>query len=216
MVLGVYGASGLGREVRVLAKKINAVSGRWERIVFIDDNEEIKSVQGVEVHSLADTKEIYHDLEVVIAVGEPEIRRILYNKLANEGVPLGTVIHPNSYIDGSAKIGKGSVIGEYAVISSCVDIGENVFVHPHVIIGHDTVVGKHSMIGGNSAISGHCSIGERVYMGFLSGLKQGLKIGDGVICSAGAIVFRDVEDEMIVVGNPGRVVKRNEKKRVFS
>lgn len=216
MVLGIYGAGGLGREVRITAESANAQSRRWENYVYIDDNDEIREVQGEEVLTLREAKAKYAELEVIIAVGEPAIRGVLYEKLLKENVSLGTLIHPSVYIDKSTRIGKGSVICEYASVTSCVDIGENVYVQGHAAIGHDAVIGRHSVIGANSEISGGCVLGERVYMGFLSGLKQGLKIGNDVICSAGAIVFRDIDDEMIVVGNPGRVVKRNENKRVFS
>ena len=38
---------------------------------------------------------------------------------------------------------------------------------------------------------------------------------DKMNCSAGAIVFRDLPDEVIAVGNPARVMKKNEERRVF-
>ena len=71
------------------------------------------------------------------------------------------------------------------------------------------------MIGSNSEIGGDNKLGKRVYMGFLSGTKEGLKIGDDVIISAGGIVFRDVEPNMIMVGNPARAMKKNDGQGVF-
>ena len=36
MILGIYGAGGLGREVYELAKIINSCNNRWDQIFFID------------------------------------------------------------------------------------------------------------------------------------------------------------------------------------
>ena len=58
-------------------------------------------------------------------------------------------------------------------------------------------------------------IGDRVFMGFLSGTKDHISVGNDVIISAGSIVFKDLPDETIVVGNPARIMKKNEDKRVF-
>ena len=38
MVLGIYGASGLGAEFLGLAEKINEEKNSWEEIVFVDDD----------------------------------------------------------------------------------------------------------------------------------------------------------------------------------
>lgn len=216
MVLGIYGASGLGREVHLLAKRINQKEHRWSKIVFVDDNKEIKEVLGVKVYTFEEIKKTKDKFEIAIAVGEPAVREILYNKLKKEHVNVATLIYPDVYIDESTHIAEGTIVNEGVIITSCVKIEENIYIQPNAVIGHDIQIGKHSVIGSNCEIGGGDILGERVYMGYLSGILQGLKIGNDVICSAGAIVFRDIEDEMIVVGNPARVIKRNERKRVFS
>mgnify|MGYP003379570671 CR=1 FL=1 len=38
---------------------------------------------------------------------------------------------------------------------------------------------------------------------------QGITIGENVIIGAGTVVIRDIEDNVTVVGNPARIVKRN-------
>ena len=39
MVLGIYGASGLGMELETVATLVQGQQNRWEDIVFIDDDE---------------------------------------------------------------------------------------------------------------------------------------------------------------------------------
>ncbi len=214
MVLGIYCAGGLGREVYIIAKKINEAERRWDRIVFVDDGE-AKEVLGVPVFSFQKAMQEFPDLEIVIASGEPAVRELLYDKIEASGIPAATLIHPGVYIDETTKIGKGCVICEGVTITSCVRIDNNCHIHPHAVIGHDIQIGKHSVIGSNAQIGGHNQIGDRFYLGFLGGTKDELTIGNDVICSAGAIVFRDLPDEVIAVGNPARIVRKNEEKRVF-
>ena len=215
MVLGIYGAGGLGREVYILAKKINQNRSRWTEIVFIDDANNITEMQGKRVLTLSAIVQEYSELEVVIAVGEPSVREILYKRVKEHDISLATVIHPQIYIDETTKIGDGVVICEGVTITCDVTIGDNSYIQPHAVIGHDISIGMHTVISANCHIGGTNKIGNRVYMGFLSGTKEHLTIGNDVICSAGAIVFRDMPDEVIAVGNPARIMKKNEEKKVF-
>ncbi len=216
MILGIYGASGLGREVEIIARKINAIEHCWEKIVFVDDNESIKEVLGVPSYTFADATTEFKDLEITIAIGEPVIREKLYNKVKDKGIKLATLIHPGVYIDKSSKIGEGVTICEGVTTTSCVVLEDNVYVQPHAVIGHDIHIGKHSVVGSNVEIGGANIIGERVFIGFMVGTLQGLKIGDDVEISAGSIVFRDIEPGMIVMGNPARVIRKNEGRGVFT
>ena len=216
MTLGVYGASGLGREVYIVAKKINQIDHKWERIIYIDDNESITDVLGVPSYPFIKAMELYPDLEVSIAIGEPSTRERVYNKVKKSNVKLATLIHPGVYIDDSSTIGEGVTICEGVTTTSCVVLEDNVYIQPHAVIGHDIHIGKHSVVGSNSEIGGANIIGERVFIGFMVGTLQGLTIGDDVEISAGSIVFRDIEPAMIVMGNPARVIRRNEGNGVFT
>jgi len=51
-------------------------------------------------------------------------------------------------------------------------------------------------------------IGHDVWLGQEAKVMPGVTIGNGAIIGAGAVVARDVPDWSIVVGNPGRVLRR--------
>lgn len=51
-------------------------------------------------------------------------------------------------------------------------------------------------------------VGNDVYIGTSAILRRGIKIGDGAIIGAFAVVTKDVEPYSVVVGNPGRIVKK--------
>lgn len=216
MILGIFGASGLGREVNIIARKINAIEQRWERIVYIDDDESITEILGVPSYNFEIAREKFKDLEISIAIGEPKTREKIYNRVKESKVKLATLIHPGVYIDESSMVGAGVTIGEGVTITSCVRIEDNVYIQPHAVIGHDIHIDKHSIIGSNVEIGGANEIGKRVFIGFMAGTLHGLTIGDDVEISAGSIVFRNIESGVIVMGNPARVIRRNEGQGVFT
>lgn len=112
----------------------------------------------------------------------------------------GIEIHPGATIGSGLFIdhGNGVVIGETAII------GDNVTIYQGVTLGGTgKECGKrHPTIGDDVLIS----VGAKILGSFTVG--QGSKIG------AGSVVLREVPPNSTVVGIPGRVVKRNDKKIV--
>ena len=178
---------------------------------------DISDVRGTRVYKFEGLLQTYarDELEIVIAVGEPAIRAKMYQKVKEKEIKLVSLIHPGIYLDESTSIGEGVVICEGTTITSNVTIGDNTYIQAHAVIGHDIRIGKHSVIGSNCQIGGADIIGDRVFMGFLAGTTDHIQIGNDVIISAGAIVFKDLPDEAVAVGNPARIMKKNDQKRVF-
>jgi virginiamycin A acetyltransferase len=56
-------------------------------------------------------------------------------------------------------------------------------------------------------VKGDILIGNDVWFGYNSLIKNGLNIGHGAIIAAGALVVKDVPPYAIVAGNPGKIVK---------
>ena len=215
-ILAIYGASGLGREVLELAKIINKRYNKWNNIIFIDDNENLNVVNDVKVYTYLNAKQNFaEDLEVVIAIGEPAIREKLFIKLMNDKTQMTTLIHPDIHIPQTTSIGNGSVINVGSFISCNITIQENVYVQPNANIGHDCSIGQGSIVSGMVNISGNCHIGEGTYIGSSACIKEGTIIGSHTIIGMMSAVYKDVPSDVIALGNPARVMKNNEDKRVF-
>ena len=91
-----------------------------------------------------------------------------------------------------------------------VVIGNNVMMGPEVIIytsGH-----KHDRIDipmmeqGSSEVQ-PVKIGNDVWIGGRVIILPGVKVGNGAIIGAGAVVTKDVPDYAIVGGNPAKVIR---------
>lgn len=218
MILAIYGVGGLGREVYIIAKKINQNENKWKEIIFVSDLEDDK--KAYPEYKILNFDEVIQNYETSsiqfsIALGEPIQREKLYKKVKKSCFVFATLIHPGVYIDETTTIGEGSVICEGCTITCNVNVGHNCYIQPHAIIGHDIKIGNHTVIGSNCEIGGADIIGDRCFFGFLSGTKEKILIENDVIISAGAIVFRDLPSGVIVMGNPGRIIRKNEENKVF-
>lgn len=95
----------------------------------------------------------------------------------------------------------GSIID----ISHCwlVSIGDNVTLAPNAhILAHDASTQrfiKYTKIG-------KVEIGNNVFIGAGSVVLPNVKIGDNVIIGANSVVTKDIENNVVVAGNPARVI----------
>lgn len=215
MILAIYGAGGLGKEIYDSAKYNS--SQKFEEIFFIDDNDSIHSFYGIPVLSFEKFLEGNkpESCHIIIAVGEPSIRAVLLEKIVKQGYSLSSIIHSTSVISPTCSIGFGTYIGPFSFISSNTIISVNVVIQPHAMVGHDVEIGNSSVIGPNSAIAGSCVVGDRTYIGMNACIEQKHSVGDDVIIGMSSCVTRDIPSEMIAMGYPARVIGKNENKKVF-
>lgn len=216
MVLAVFGASGQGKEVREIADYQNAIIRRWEKIIFIDDNKPEGSFMGLEMLQLNTAIKKYQDIEFVIAVGEPKIKKKIYERLRSLSCKFGSVISPDSQVSPYCRLGQGLVIKRGAIISADAVIGDDTTIQSYACIGHDAIIGNHCQISTHVDIGGQTVVGDCVFVGLNAPVRELLSIGDNAVISAGAVVLKNVEKNVTVMGNPARVISRNgEDGRVF-
>lgn len=98
------------------------------------------------------------------------------------------------------QIGKGTVFPHDALV--CV-------FHPDVKIGKNCKILHGVTMGGRAGHKGLPIIGDNVVIGTHAQLIGNVKIGNNSIVGAGAIVTHDVPDNVVVVGNPARILKSN-------
>ena len=216
MKLLLYGAGGLAKEIFDIV--VRCYPDKYEKIYFIDDFVEEGSFylsERLHFDSIKNRFEELDDLEGVVAVGEPSHRDKLSKKFDNIGLKLATIIDKTALISPTARIEEGTIVCEFSTIHANVELGRSVLIQPYSDVGHDIKVGDYSVLSSNCAPGGDSVFGERVYVGMNATTKEKIKVGDDSIIAMGASVFRDVDAESIVVGNPARVTKGNSQHRVF-
>jgi sugar O-acyltransferase (sialic acid O-acetyltransferase NeuD family) len=217
MELFVYCAGGFGKEVIDVARRLNAVTQQWTDIHFIDDACSDTWRYGAKVSKFDDLtiKDSLAHGEVVIASGEPSIREKIHNKLQNAGVQLGLVVDTSTLVATTAILEDGVIITPFCSISSNAVIRKNVSVNTMSIVGHDVEIGENTVISSMVNIGGACKIGKNSYIGMGVLIKEGLAIGDDVIVGMGSVVYNNIPDGVIALGNPARPMRPNVDKKVF-
>lgn len=92
-----------------------------------------------------------------------------------------------------------------------IDHGMGVVIGETCEIGDDVVIYQGVTLGGTGKEKGkrHPTIGNNVVIGTGAKVLGSFKVGDYSNIGSNAVVLREVPDNCTVVGNPGRIVKRN-------
>lgn len=133
----------------------------------------------------------------------------LFFKLINKPLEPTFRLFPPFYTD----CGKNISVGQNVFINySChfqdqggIKIGNN------VLIGHNVTIAtlNHNQNPQKRAnlLPSPVSIGNNVWIGANATILPGVKIGDGAIIAAGAVVTKDVPSNKIAAGVPAKIVK---------
>ncbi|MBX2959497.1 MAG: hypothetical protein KF732_06020 [Flavobacteriales bacterium] len=113
----------------------------------------------------------------------------------------------NVVIKDNVEIGNNTCI-DRAVLGSTI-IGNNVKIDNLVHIAHGVKIEDNSLIIANSMIAGSVSIGKNCWISPSSTIKNGVNIKNNALIGLGAVVLKDVEDDKIIIGNPGRVLNKD-------
>lgn len=213
MVLGIYGSGGAGREVKEIAVELN----QWEEVVFIDDAVDADVFKGIRRMSFYRFQEEFsaETAEVVIALGEPKTKILLYHRVKDGGFKFGNVIHHSAWVSPTATLGKGVVLRAGVVINADAVIEDNVTVMEQSCIGHDVILRKHCQISGYVIVGGGSEIGEGTYIGLSVPVKDHIRVGSNAIVGMGSVVVREIPDNVIAMGNPARAMKVCDDSKVF-
>lgn len=187
MKKGIIGNGGFGREVFYSMTKKQQLN----TVFFVDD--EYYSKDDFNTLPLSDfNKKKY---KVIIAIADREVRESIVKKLP-KNTKFFTFIHPTALImSEDIEIGEGSFIGAYCVLTKNIKIGKHSLLNRGCQIGHDTVCGDFLSMMPGSIISGNCKIGNQVYIGTNSSIREKITLCDNVVIGLNTGVVRDIKEE---------------------
>lgn len=113
----------------------------------------------------------------------------------------GSLIGTNVVIDGNCKIGSGVSIQTGAYICANSIIGDFVFLGPYCVLTNDKYVAQREVELKGPIIESGASIGAN------SVIMAGVRIGEGAIIGAQALVNRDVPKRTICFGVPAKGIR---------
>jgi sugar O-acyltransferase (sialic acid O-acetyltransferase NeuD family) len=167
---------------------------------FVDDK---YVVEGTEPLSKFDPKEY----ELMIAVANSRDRYDITQKLPKE-TKYFTWVHPTALImDDNIKIGEGSFIGAYSILTTNIKIGQHSILNRGNHIGHDCEIGDYFSAMPGSIVSGNVKIYDLVYIGNNSSIREKLSIHSMVTIGMNSSVVKHIKGPGIYAGCPVKIIK---------
>lgn len=208
--IAIYGAGGLGREVAGGIHRINKESDQqWDIVGFYDDNIPVGtpvSHYGKIIGNKDALNAVDEPLALAIAVGDPRIRKLIFDSITNPNISFPNLIAPSFKVldPETFKIGRGNIIQDNCSATCDVTIGNfNVF-NGSDVMGHDDVIGDFNVFMPGVHLSGAVTVGNSNLLGVDSVVLQKVKIGDKVTLGAGSVLMTKPKDGSTYIGVPAK------------
>lgn len=211
--LVILGGSGIG----MIAASIAEANGEYEVAGFLNDVIEVGTHIGKyksypvigkteDLRSLI-RRDNYHFFIAYVGL---QNEKNTYQKINAFEIPndqLASLIHPTAIIPKDfVKIGNGVLFAPLSQLSPDVTISDNCILLPNSFVGHDSFLDHFAHVATNGVVGANVHIGKAVHIGSNATLREKIKIGDFALVGAGSVVLKDVPENAIVVGNPGKVL----------
>lgn len=144
------------------------------------------------------------DYEYILGIGDNNLRRKIGDSVIAKNQKLINVIDNSANLSKISRIGIGVFISKNVCVNVLTEIDDYVILNTGCIIEHECKIGKASHIAPGAVLAGNVSVGENTFIGANSVIRQGIKIGNNVIVGAGSVIVKDIDDNLKIIGNPGR------------
>lgn len=199
----IVGAGGFGLEVAAYAEDaLRADPSQPQILGFIDDTKP-KEATHAGYPILGNTDDpVDPDALYILAVGFPDGRRRLAEKLAAQGARFHTLIHPMSYVARAARLDDGCIVVPFATVGPEAHLGMHCMLNHYAVIGHEAQAGAFCVLCPHASVHGAARLGDEVFLGSGAYVTAGIKVGARAKVSAGAVVYSDVPPGALALGNP--------------
>lgn len=201
-------------EVRGIIDDINKVQDKYEVVGILDDNPNLNgaSIENIPVLGPLANARILADVRFVFAIGSVKTQKCrsqLMEKIGLKVEKFETLIHPSTLIDKTAKIGHGCVIHPRVTIGNNAVLGNFAIIAVASTLGPGVLVGDFAMITSHILLLSRARVGESVFIGSMTCVVEGVTIGAMARIGVGSVVSRDVEANVVAMGNPLRKLGQN-------
>lgn len=211
---------GAGQHARVVLYNIQE-QNKYDVIGILDKNldkaKEEKFFEGIPIldidYSKIDLKELKEKLgtdKFFISFGNMKYRKKVWELFKNSGWNSVNIIHPNAVISKNAKLGEGILIECGCLITPNPIIGDNVVVNTGSQVNHDNIIENHVYIASGVVLSGGVKIGENTLLDDRVIVTLGREVGKNSLIGAGAVITKNLEDNIVAYGNPAKVIRLND------
>ena len=205
--LYIIGAGGLGREVQWHISENENLISQYNIAGYIDDIQKTgKNINGLEIlGTTKDLLDITDDIAVVIAIGDPQIRKDKYDTISNkENIHFPNIIAGDVRYSDTVKFGRGNIVLRDSIFTVNIEVGDFNLIYLNCTITHDVKIKNFVSLYSAVNISGTVTIGDLSEIGTGTKIIQNVNIGPKTIVGAGAVVISDTKGNVTLVGVPAK------------
>tara|TARA_B110000046_G_scaffold145411_1_gene152570 strand:- start:489 stop:1118 length:630 start_codon:yes stop_codon:yes gene_type:complete len=142
----------------------------------------------------------------VVGIGDNITRMKITSFLRTKNQNIISIVHPSSSISKTAKLGSGIFISRNVSVNNHCEIGDDVIINTSSSIDHECKIFQGAHIAPGAVLCGNVQVGTGTFVGANAIIKEGVKIGDYVKIGAGSVVLKNIGNNALIVGNPGKLV----------
>lgn len=207
--LFLIGGGGFATEVLFVLERINKVEKKWSSIFIIDDNIVVGTkVRNYSVVGNVDyVTNVTQDIEVVITINDPEIRKNIVEKIKSKktNVTFPNIFDASSISDyDHLQIGEGNVIMHFVILSTNLVVGSFNIFNSYTGIGHNSELGDFNSFNPRVAISGNVIMQNLNSFGVNATVLQNKKIGSRNEVWMNSTIVKNLKDDGKYFGMPAK------------
>ena len=141
--------------------------------------------------------------KAIIAIAFPKYRENIFNEYDFEYFGY---IHNSALVYGTVPL-SDIILAPQSIITTNVKIGKQCQLHTRAVLSHSVEVGDFFTALPNVFVAGNVIIGDRVFIGAGTSVREKTKICSDVIIGMGSVVIKDITEQGTYIGNPLRKIK---------
>lgn len=211
----IWGAKGhakvLGEIIRLNNGEVIAMVDKDSSLVSPIDN--LKILDGYQgyINWIKEIKSLNTKFEfsAIAAIGGDKGKdRLDYLKMFQlDGFETPSLTHPKAHVSDTAIIGDNCQICAFAFIGTGAEIGDACIVNTKASVDHESILGHGVHLAPGATLCGCIKVANFAFVGAGAIILPNLNIGQNSIVGAGSIVTRDVPENVLVYGNPAKIIK---------
>ena len=138
------------------------------------------------------------------SIGNPTVRKKLYNIIQEIGFKVPTIVDPSAVIARNVNLAEGVFVGKRVIVNANASIGMAAILNSGAIIEHDCQIGEFVHISPGAILCGNVQVDHDAHVGAGAVVKQQIHIGAKALIGAGSVVLQDIPAKTVAYGNPCR------------
>ena len=145
----------------------------------------------------------------VITIGDNWTRELIFKEINSKAPNLKwpNAIHPSVIIGENVTMGIGILAMAGVIINTNAILGNFSNYYTRCNVEHDCEIGDYASISAGVVLGGKVIVGKYTAITLNATVFDRIIIGENVVVGAAALITKNVPDNVLIYGNPGKIVK---------